>query len=148
MSQRIGVTFPIAMIMAGLLFVPYGADDNCSHYMWLKGQLGLSPDQKGKKRHYLPLLWLVVQWLLPLRMPFVSNWGYKYTMLGYRFGWTMMLHGKKNFHSPGIAFMALRPKCSGDLFPNPAAMQNPYIDVNGVPYEHQLSGRGLVVVSP
>ena len=44
--------------------------------------------RRRQKRHVLPLLWLLVQWLIPIRMPFISNREYKYNFEGNRWSWT------------------------------------------------------------
>ncbi len=140
MSQRIGYAFPLAMIFSGLLFMPMGVietdqasvgGDSLSHINWLKMQT-----KKPSKKRAAALLFLLLQWLIPLRMPIVSNGEFRYTLEGYRWSWTMMLHGKKAMHSPGLSFMTLTPKC-GDLppYPNPMARTTPFIDVHGVPWE-------------
>jgi len=145
MSQRIGYSFPITMIMSGLLFMPLEEDDEESkmnHAKWITHQLqintGYTKKKKGKKRYVLPMLWICVQWLLPLRMPIVSRMNFMHTFEGYRYSWTMMLHNKVSLHSPGLTFMALRPKCSGKYFPNPMAAQNALMDVQSFPYEALL----------
>ncbi|CAB9505441.1 expressed unknown protein [Seminavis robusta] len=41
------------------------------------------------------LAWLVVQILIPLRMPFVSGGNFPFNAKGYRFSWTMMMHSRQ-----------------------------------------------------
>ena len=154
MSQRIGYSFPIAMILTGLLFMRQDCihedqqsvgGDNLSHYQWLQWQLGLGKNNKKqqkeegsrqRRRNLGPLLFLLVQWLIPLRMPLVSNGEFKQTFEGYRWSWTMMLHMKKSMQSPGLFFMTLTPDCEGmPPFPNPFAQQNIFLDVHSVSYE-------------
>ena len=144
MSQRIGYSFPLAMIFSGLLFLPMGVietdqasvgGDCLSHIQWLMMQT------KGvSKKRTAALLFLLLQWLIPLRMPIVSNGEFRYTLEGYRWSWTMMLHSKKTMQSPGLCFMTLSPKC-GDLppYPNPMATRTPFIDVHGVPWEPAIA---------
>ena len=157
MSQRIGYAFPIAMILASLFFqrsdiidkdqATYGGD-TLSHAKWLMVQMRSlisRPHSKGservvKKRHIFPLLWLLCQWLIPLRMPIMSRLEYKHTFEGYRWAWTMMLHAKGNVHSNGLSFMTLRPHCGGSPYPNPFAPQNPFLDIHSFPYEQGLQG--------
>ena len=104
MAQRSGYAFPATMMAAGELFRPVDgekADDDTnvtsettvdplssSHASWM---------QRNWKRYPLVTLWLLVQWLMPARMPIVSNGRYKYTGEGYRFSWTMMMHGQSSF---------------------------------------------------
>ena len=161
MSQRIGYSFPLAMILASLLFQPSniidqdqidivggsrgrGRGDTLSHAEWLLLQIVGSKStttlqkKRLRRRHILPLIWLLFQWLIPLRMPFISNFEYKNTFEGYRWSWTMMLHGKVNMHSPGISFMTLRPTCNGNPYPNPQATNNPFWDIHSFQYEDHL----------
>lgn len=153
MSQRIGYSFPLAMIFASLLFQPSNiidqdqidiGGDTLSHAEWLLLQIVGSKStttlqkKRLRRRHILPLLWLLSQWLIPLRMPFISNFEYKHTFEGYRWSWTMMLHGKVNMHSPGLSFMTLRPTCNGNPYPNPQATDNPFWDIHSFQYENHL----------
>eukprot|EP00536_Pseudo-nitzschia_multiseries_P019570 jgi/Psemu1/232921/e_gw1.5610.1.1 len=165
MAQRIGYSFPLGMIFASLLFrKSYIVEkdqeslggDTLSHAKWLALQMRLARENSNrtdtqhitKKRHLLPLLFLVVQWLIPLRMPLVSLGEFKHTFEGYRWSWTMMLHGKASFHSLGLSFMTLRPLCGSSFFPNPMADRNQFCDVQSIPYEiaFEQSPRSLSVV--
>jgi len=94
--------------------------------------------KQRRRRHTLPLLWLLLQWLIPLRMPLLSNMEYKHTFEGYRWSWTMMLHGKVNMHSPGLSYMTLRPECNGNPYPNPSANTNIFSDIHSFNYEETL----------
>mmetsp|Transcript_21123 Transcript_21123/g.58757 ORF Transcript_21123/g.58757 Transcript_21123/m.58757 type:complete len:650 (+) Transcript_21123:83-2032(+) len=155
MAQRIGYSFPIGMIFAGLLFQRSDViekaqeslgGDTLSHAKWLAMQFRMRPDdpdagriQHGvKKKNLLPIVFLVVQWLIPLRMPIVSRGEFRHTFEGYRWSWTMMLHSKSTFHSPGLSYMTLRAKCGNLYFPNQAAAQSPVIDIQSLPYEMLL----------
>lgn len=184
MSERIGYSFPSAMILAGLLFLPQKVidtdqvaigGDTLSHAQWTLLQLrgwwpstvtaavkdvdtanddtanvdtanaasegaGVIVKQRRQqmKRNYLPMLFLFFQWMIPLRMPIVSNGEYKYTFEGYRWSWTMMLHSKSSLHGPGVTFTAIRPKCLGTPFPNAKALENGFLDIQGYPYELDL----------
>jgi Vitamin K-dependent gamma-carboxylase len=108
MAQRIGYCFPAAMLASGLLFVSSdeeklfnaadeeekikqnedddaeGDDDDevlppattsLSHASWVT---------KNWKRFPLVTAWLALQWLLPARMPLISQGEYKYNGEGYR----------------------------------------------------------------
>ena len=94
--------------------------------------------RRQHQRQILPLLWLLLQWCLPLRMPVVSHGEYKYNFEGNRWSWTMMLHGKTSIHSDGLTFMTVRPECNGTPFPNPEASQQPYMDIHTFPYERHV----------
>jgi len=140
MSQRIGYAFPGAMILAGLIFEPCEEEQKqpVSHAKWLRSQL--SRNTKGKK-YPLAVMWLFLQYLIPLRMPIVSNMSFKHTMEGYRWSWTMMLHAKSNTIVPGVDFLAMRPKCNGQFFPNPLAEQFPKMDPQSFEFRQFLSFR-------
>lgn len=175
MSKRIGYSFPLAMILASLVFQPSPLiaqeqnsfeGDTLSHFNWIRWQVtgsvnfiadirmyfGNKDDNQVEKEdnekekentnkqscrtiYYMPLLYLLIQWLVPLRMPLVSNKEYKHTFEGYRWSWTMMLHSKSNMLSPGLSYMTLRPECNGMQYPNPQADQSPFWDVHSFPYE-------------
>jgi hypothetical protein len=160
MSQRIGYSFPLAMIFAGLLFQPMDVIeqdqaevgwDKLSHFRWLllhtntKRRSDSPPTGRQRRRHVYvwPLLYLLVKWLIPLRMPIVSHGEFKHTFEGYRWSWTMMLHSKSNMASPGLSFMTLTPECENisQPYPNPLAADMAFLDVHSVPYERSLSTR-------
>ena len=147
MSQRIGYSFPCSMLLTGLVFKPHGIIDSAqkedlgfgdtlSHFQWLTRSCR---SLRNLKKMAWPLLFLLVQWLLPIRMPIISRGEFKYTFEGYRWSWTMMLHQKVAMHSLGVTFMTIRPKCRGQPFPNPHADQLPFSDVHGYPYEPLIS---------
>jgi len=157
MSQRIGISFPLTMIAAGLAFQRCGevekdqewlGGDVLSHFQWLQLQMQLwfrpnhfktkqtIQEQGVKKRKLLfPLLFLLAQWLIPLRMPLVSHGEFKHTFEGYRWSWTMMLHEKKSAVAPGLSYMTLRPTCGAFPFPNPQAQEYRHMDAHSFPYE-------------
>lgn len=157
MAERIGYSFPLTMIFSGFAFQRSDVvdkdqeslgGDTLSHFQWLSLQIQLwkrANQCKPKhavqqhvvktKKQILPLLFLVIQWLIPLRMPLVSHGEFKYTFEGYRWSWTMMLHSKFNLKSPGLSFMSLRPKCGSHPFPNPLAKEYPVMDPHSFPYE-------------
>uniref|UniRef100_A0A7S0CH18 Vitamin K-dependent gamma-carboxylase lumenal domain-containing protein n=1 Tax=Proboscia inermis TaxID=420281 RepID=A0A7S0CH18_9STRA len=148
MSQRIGYSFPAAMISTSFLFRQMHAQD-MSHAQWLQGQLSFSTSVKSlkkRRRYILPLLWLLVQWALPLRMPFVSDFNFKYTREGYRWSWTMMLHGSNSAVRAGMTFLTMRPTCNQQPFPNPHANRGPHMDIHSFPYEMLLPMRVSQVV--
>jgi hypothetical protein len=120
MSQRIGYSFPLAMIFAGLLFQPMDVieqeqvevgGDKLSHFQWLLLHTPAGRRRRRQKIYVWPLLYLLVQWLIPARMSIVSYGESKHTFEGYRWSWTMMLHSKSNMISPGLSFMTLTPEC-------------------------------------
>ena len=141
MSMRIGYAFPAAMIASVLLFQCLDASDETERWsharrLWSMVKHRAAPGV---------LLWVLIQWLLPLRMPLVSQGEFKYTMEGYRHSWTMMLHSKSNFIAPGLFFADLKPTCNGTPFPNPIndATQHPH----AFPYLQAIGPRGWAALS-
>ena len=143
MSQRIGYSFPLAMVFSGILFKPMDEiqDDTLPHGKWLLEQSSIikKGNHKTKKVHWWPLLFLLFQWLIPMRMPLVSHGEFKHTFEGYRWSWTMMLYSTRTLESHGLYFMTLSPKCGISKYPNPMAAQNPFLDVHSVSYEPVLA---------
>mmetsp|Transcript_33165 Transcript_33165/g.71657 ORF Transcript_33165/g.71657 Transcript_33165/m.71657 type:complete len:696 (-) Transcript_33165:259-2346(-) len=106
-----------------------------SHATWM---------HRNWKRHPLITAWLLVQWLLPARMPIVSNGRYKHTGEGYRFSWTMMLHSSASFFD-GANFFTLRVYCGDSIFPSPVGPENP--DVKGFPIHRYIGARGSAALN-
>lgn len=132
------------MILSGILFLPmedvatdqkhtHGGDTR-PHLFWL-----LSKIRNPSRKQLGPLLFLLLQWAIPMRMPIVSFLESKYTFEGYRWSWTMMLHTKITLAGPGLFFMTLRPKCGPNVFPSPAAAMNPFLDLNGAGFEAEIA---------
>lgn len=99
MSQRIGYSFPSMCIVASFfLFNPLRND--ASLLTWIYRYTTSSSIYTGFGRQIFALIWISLQFLLPLRMLLISNGEYPYTSRGYRFSWTMMLHSKSDslFH--------------------------------------------------
>ena len=98
------------------------------------------------KRYPLVTLWLLVQWLLPIRMPIISKGRYPLTGEGYRFSWTMMLHSRTSYAGPGINLFTLRVYCNDEIFP--VTPQYPqHLDVKGYPITQRIGTRGLAVLN-
>ena len=148
MAQRIGYAFPFAMMASGFLFLPVAGEEvdekkpsksmrPKSHKEWMR---------YNWKRYPLVTLWLLAQWLLPIRMPIVSNGRYPLTGEGYRFSWTMMLHSRTSYAGPGINFFALRVYCNDVIFPGKPQYPN-HLDVNGYPITQRIGTRGLAALN-
>lgn len=165
MAQRIGYSFPAAMLASGLLFKPADSEkamdmsedndnddeDNdknessssssvpmaMSHAQWM-----WKHKNSRWKRFPFVTCWLLLQWLLPARMPFISKGLYMYTGEGYRFSWTMMLHGRESFAGVGLNFFTLRPRCGGHPFPSPPHYPQ-HLDARGFPIHQRIGMRGL-----
>lgn len=150
MAQRIGYAFPLTMLASGFLFMPVSGEKTDekdkkkqsksmrkSHtgWMWFNW-----------KRHPLVSSWLLVQCILPMRMPIVSNGRYPLTGEGYRFSWTMMLHSRASNAGSGINFFTLRVYCNDKIFP--ITPQYPHhLDVNGYPITQRIGRRGLALLN-
>lgn len=144
MSQRIGYAFPIAMILSGLLFQPteHESSTQC-HFEQVVGVLSASRTAKTTRvTRACVIAWIVWQWLMPLRMPLVSNSEFKYTQEAYRFSWTMMLHSKQSYHGMGMFFADLHPICGRQHFPNPMAARNPFANPTAFEYLPSIGPRG------
>ena len=142
MAQRIGYAFPLTMLASGFLFLPVAGEEVS------KGSRPKSHAERLRnwKRYPLVTLWLLVQWLLPMRMPIVSNGRYPLTGEGYRFSWTMMLHDRASSAGPGLDFFTLRVYCNDEIFP--VIPQYPqHLDVKGYPITQRIGKRGLAALN-
>lgn len=138
MAQRIGYAFPATMLASGLLFVPTSeeAPPNSSHAGWMRNNW---------RRYPYVTLWLLLQWLMPARMPFVSHGLYMYTGEGYRFSWTMMLHARDAYAGPGLNFLSLRPTCGGKILAMPTEYPH-HLDTHSAPFERMVGMRGMAAL--
>ena len=132
MSQRIGYSFPLAMILSTVLFV-----GNKSNGFGVSSLSSRKKYSAPLSRWLLVRFWIALQVLIPLRMPFVSRNEYHYTAEGYRFSWTMMLHSKAVVMSPNQYTGNLRPTCNNAPWPTDER----------VPYENLIGLRGMAALS-
>jgi len=135
MSQRIGYTFPLAMILSITLFA--GKDHQQQSASASASRLRKPPYYPPLSRRLLVGIWIALQVLIPLRMPFVSRNEYAYTAEGYRFSWTMMLHSKSIFMTPNQFTGELRPTCNYAEWPT----------IERIPYHHLIGVRGMAALS-
>jgi len=139
MSMRIGYTFPLVMIASALLFQRMDNEEKENHFSKVKKLFKMKP---------IPIVflsWIILQWLIPARMPIVSKGEFKYTMEGYRYSWTMMLHSKSNFIVPGMFFADLLPSCNGSPFPSP--LKESFLNPQAFPYVRLIGERGWAGLS-
>ena len=162
MGNRIGHSFPAAMICAEVVFLPLDNGDDASLIVWLKRLFSGSPKLQSRRVWARPLaiIWILVQIGLPLRMRFVSRGEEAYTAEGYRWSWTMMLHSKSSMPFGGrVPLFNLHPKCEGvserdgainkwidrkDYMPNKAVLGQ---DPHTIPLPDMLGLRGFVAVT-
>ena len=134
MSQRIGYSFPLAMILSTVLFIGK-RDPTHKNYGQVKSAL---PQNTAPLSRRLPVfLWIALQVILPLRMPIVSRGEYAYTAEGYRFSWTMMLHSKAIIMSPNQYTGNLRPTCNHAEWPTS----------DRIPFQNLIGLRGMAALS-
>ncbi|KAH8055629.1 hypothetical protein JL722_7967 [Aureococcus anophagefferens] len=128
MSQRIGYAFPGACVCAVVLFAPVGGPGgDAPLHAWLaRAATGFSagePRRRGARParplRCLLLLYVLLQVLVPLRMPLLHGADFAMSARGYRFSWTMMLHGKDQGARGAMSFLKfayLAPSVAGTLF--------------------------------
>ena len=113
MSAQIGYAFPCVCIASCCVFMDPGPFNSTSSIV---GRLTCLIGTRGGFTGCAALLYILVQLVLPLRMPFVSDNEYPRTREGYRWSWTMVLHATSTvltFEDSGIDVMQLHPMCKG-----------------------------------
>ena len=133
MSQRIGYAFPGACVCAVVLFAPVGGPGgDAPLHAWLaRAAAGVSagePRAAAAARPTRPLrclllLYVLLQVLVPLRMPLFHGRDFAMSARGYRFSWTMMLHGKDQGARGAMSFLKfayLAPTVGGRALPRRA----------------------------
>lgn len=97
MSERIGYSFPLVMMLTVFLFERRGDEARSASHV-----------QSVRRIQWIGLVSLMIQWLLPLR-GLVFGWEqFPYTMEGYRFSWTMMMHSKTSIMSPNTFLASIQ----------------------------------------
>ncbi|KAL7546602.1 hypothetical protein ACHAWF_009951 [Thalassiosira exigua] len=157
MAQRIGYAFPTTMLASGLLFLPVDGDEETyragGHSSKSTTERGYMSHASWMKHHWsrfpFVTLWLLVQWLMPARMPIVSRGQYKYTREAYRFSWTMMMHSAESLSKAGDNFLTLRLYCGNALWNmQPVIPQDPnHFDTSGYPIHRHIGVRGLAALN-
>jgi hypothetical protein len=152
MSQRIGYSFPLAMILSTVLFVGQERVRLYNHLHHQKASSIVSTKSTAAttattmattmattplSRRLLVGVWIALQVIMPLRMPFISRGEYAYTAEGYRFSWTMMLHSKAIIMSPNQFTGNLRPTCNHAQWPTS----------DRVPFQNLIGLRGMAALS-
>jgi len=131
MSQRIGYAFPAVCMASLVLFFPVATttasdDGDLAVWQWLGCFLGIGKIGNGPARRqaraiawtskFVVILYVLVQIGLPLRMPVISKGNFPLTGVGYRFSWTMMLHGTSSQMSFQHPAMKRKEKFGMNLF--------------------------------
>ena len=75
MGNRIGHSFPAAMLCAEAVFLPLDDGDDAALIVWIKRLVVGSPKLRRRWWWTRPLacIWILVQIALPLRMPLISG---------------------------------------------------------------------------
>lgn len=151
MSPRIGYSFPLACLLAEVLYVPLPGD------VRLPRRFAALPRRKAGRPPWrgLAYAWVAFQLLFPLRMPLIAartGTHYARSARAYRFSWTMMLHAKSSMlvlekDKAALTLGYLAPSCAavpGAQIPRKAYMpgtEHPLQDPRTLPLYQMLGIR-------
>jgi hypothetical protein len=182
MSQRIGYSFPATCLAGSILCQPIGSEMvpskkdedvlvevnhvDTNLISWIKRYVTGKGARATHGQRMFTLLWLFFQLAIPFRMPIISKGTFPYTAKGYRFSWTMMLHGRSTLiQHTGSAFaidgsatekmialelLYLMPECGGTPVQRKNYMSdsaNPMQDPRNLPLSHMLGYRHFAFIS-